>query len=253
MLRIDLNCDLGESFGIYSLGRDAEMMDYVSSVNIACGFHAGDPSVMKKTVRLAKEKGVSIGAHPGYPDLQGFGRRNMQCSPEEVADMVLYQVGALRGFTDALGIKLSHVKPHGALYNQAAIDPILANAIAEAVRSIDKNLVLFGLSQSHLITEAEKVGLKTAAEVFADRSYQPDGKLTARNQANALIEEEEKVLQQALQMILKGKVVCVNGAEIPIQAQTLCIHGDGKKALEFAQTLFEGLKRNGIKIQAPYV
>src|SRR5688572_24711438 len=177
---IDLNCDMGESFGAWKMGRDAELMDYVSSVNIACGFHAGDPTVIRKTVETGIKKGVAIGAHPSFPDLQGFGRRAMALSPQEVFDTVLYQTSAVKGICEALGVKLNHVKPHGALYNQAAKDKSLAEAIAEAVKSIDKNLIFYGLSGSFLISEAEKIGLKTASEVFADRSYQTDGSLTPR-------------------------------------------------------------------------
>jgi UPF0271 protein len=242
MQRIDLNADLGESYGAFEMGNDAELMQYVSSVNIACGFHAGDFSVMYRTVSLAKEKGVAIGAHPGFPDLQGFGRRTMQFSPEEIYAMVLYQIAALAGFTQAVGIQLHHIKPHGALYNKAAQDAEWAKAIAQAVRDFDESLILYGLSGSYLITEAEKIGLQTASEVFADRTYQADGYLTPRSQPNALIHSKEDALKQVLQMIRTGTVRSTNGQIIPIKAETVCLHGDNPMAVDFASYISEALK-----------
>jgi len=249
MRSIDLNCDMGESFGAWEMGNDAALMDYVSSVNIACGFHAGDASVMRKTVETAIEKNLKIGAHPSFPDLQGFGRREIKMSVREIFDIILYQVSALKGICEAFGARLNHVKPHGALYNQAAKDPKIAGAIAEAVKAIDDNLIFYGLSGSFLISEAEEIGLKTASEVFADRTYQTDGSLTTRNQPNALITENEKAVGQVLQMIQTQTVTTVNGAKISIKAETVCIHGDGEHALEFARTIREKLIENNIKIR----
>jgi UPF0271 protein len=248
MLTIDLNCDMGESFGAWRMGNDAELMNYVSSINIACGFHAGDASTMRETVQLAQQKGVAIGAHPSFPDLQGFGRREMSLSAQEIFDIVLYQVSALKGICEAFGAKLNHVKPHGALYNMAARDAKAAAAIAQAVKSIDEKLIFFGLSGSVLISEAKKIGLKTASEVFADRTYQPDGSLTPRSQPNALIDKKQDSIEQVVQMIVKQTVTAVNSEIIPITAETICIHGDGAHAVEFAQTINRSLSEKGIKI-----
>jgi 5-oxoprolinase (ATP-hydrolysing) subunit A len=239
---------MGESFGAWALGNDAELMKYVSSVNIACGFHAGDASTMRKTVETAIDKGVAIGAHPGFPDLQGFGRREIKMSPQEVFDIVLYQVSALKGICESFGAKLRHVKPHGALYNQAAKDKILAEAIAKAVKAIDKNLVFYGLSGSFLISEAEKIELKTASEVFADRTYQTDGNLTPRTENNALIKDSEIAVRQVLQMIQTQTVTATDRRMIPIKAETICIHGDGENALDFAKIINEILIENNVRI-----
>jgi 5-oxoprolinase (ATP-hydrolysing) subunit A len=248
--KIDLNCDMGESFGAWRMGNDAALMDYVSSVNIACGFHAGDSTVIRKTVETAIKKGVSVGAHPSFPDLQGFGRREMKLSTEEIFDIVLYQISAVKGIGESMGIKLHHVKPHGALYNQAARDEKLAAAVAKAVKSIDKNLILYGLSGSHLISEAEKIGLVTASEVFADRTYTNDGNLTPRSESNALIADTEQAVAQVLQMIGDQTVTATTGEKIPIKADTVCIHGDGENALEFAKTIRESLLKNGVEVSA---
>ena len=217
--KIDLNCDMGESFGAWQMGNDAALMDYVSSVNIACGFHAGDASVIRKTIETAKIKGVSVGAHPSFPDLQGFGRREMKLSPEEVFDIVLYQIAAVKGICEAQGIKLHHIKPHGALYNQAAREEKLAAAVAEAVKSLDENLILYGLSGSCLISESEKIGLKTASEVFSDRTYAEDGSLTPRTESNALIPDTDQAVAQVLQMITDQTVTATNGEKIPTQSR----------------------------------
>ena len=248
MLSIDLNCDMGESFGAWRMGNDAELMNFASSVNIACGFHAGDASVMRETVEMALQKGVAVGAHPSFPDLQGFGRRPMSLSPQEIFDVVLYQVCALKGICAAFGAKLHHVKPHGALYNQAAKDSKIAKAIAEAVKAIDKNLVFYGLSGSCLISEAENLGLKTASEVFADRTYRADGSLTPRSEPNALIKNSEQAVSQVLQMIKEQTVTATDGKNVALKAETVCIHGDGENALEFARTIREKLISAGIKI-----
>lgn len=249
MVSIDLNCDMGESFGAWKMGRDAELMNFVSSVNIACGFHAGDASVIRRTVETAVKKGVAIGAHPSFPDLQGFGRREMKLSAQEIFDLVLYQVSAVKGICEAFNTKLRHVKPHGALYNQGAKDAEIAKSIAEVVKKIDKNLVFYGLSESFLISEAEKIGLRTASEVFADRTYQSDGNLTPRSQANALIENTEEAVSQVLQMVMENSVTTTNGEIIPLKAETICIHGDGENALVFAQIINAKLRDNGIEIR----
>ncbi|NBA88548.1 5-oxoprolinase subunit PxpA [Emticicia sp. CRIBPO] len=238
-LKIDLNCDMGESFGAWEMGNDLAVMDYVTSVNIACGFHAGDPGIMRKTAAAALQKGVKIGAHPGFQDLQGFGRRNMDVTAQEVYDLCLYQIGALQATVKALRGKLHHVKPHGALYNMAAKQPGLAEAIAAAVKSADSDLYLYGLSGSCLIAEAEKAGLKTFSEVFADRTYRNDGSLTPRNEPNALLENLAEIEKHVLRMADEKKVVCADGSEIKIKADTVCIHGDGKNALPIAMKLFE--------------
>ena len=249
MLSVDLNCDMGESFGAWTLGSDAELMDYVSSVNVACGFHAGDASVIRRTIETAIEKNVSIGAHPSFPDLQGFGRRQMKISSEEIFDIVLYQVAALKGMCEAFGGKLHHVKPHGALYNQAATDKILAEAIAKAIRAIDNDLIFYGLANSFLISEAERIGLKTASEVFADRTYQADGNLTARSEPNALIETVENSCAQVLEMITAQTVTAIGGEKISIKPDTVCIHGDGTHALEFARAINAKLSEKDIRIK----
>jgi UPF0271 protein len=251
MLSIDLNCDMGESFGPYVIGHDEMLMDYVSSVNIACGFHGGDYTVMRKTVDLAVRKNVAIGAHPGYPDLQGFGRRQMNVSPQDVYDMVLYQVGALMLFARAAGAALHHVKPHGALYNAAATDHGLAAAIARAVKDAGEHIVLVGLSGSLMLAEAHACGLKTASEVFADRSYQDDGTLTPRTCAGAMIEDPESGAAQVLNMIQHKTVTALSGKAIPVLAQTICIHGDGKLALPFARAITNLLHQHHVVIQRP--
>lgn len=248
MERIDINCDMGESFGNYLLGRDEEILDYVSSANIACGFHAGDPATMRKTVTLALQKNVGIGAHPGLQDLIGFGRRDMNITPREAFELVVYQLGALSAFVKAEGRRLQHVKPHGALYNMAAKNYQLAEAVAEAVYKVDPEIILFGLAGSESIKAAGQVGLRAASEVFSDRTYQQDGSLTSRREENALIKDSAIAIEQVVRMVKEGKVSSVQGEDIPIQAHTVCIHGDGETALEFAQQISEKLHKNGIKI-----
>lgn len=249
--RIDLNCDMGESFGAYTLGQDEALMDHVSSVNIACGFHAGDALVMQRTVALAVQKGLAIGAHPGYPDLQGFGRRAMQVDAGEVYAMIVYQIGALRAFAEAAGTRLHHVKPHGALYNTAAKDMVMATAIARAVRDAGRDLLLVGLSGSCLITAGRAVGLRTASEVFADRTYQDDGMLTPRSATGALVGDTAAAVRQVLQMVKEGTVTAVSGKAVPVVAETVCIHGDGAHALVFARALAEQLKHHHVDIKHP--
>ncbi|MBS4201996.1 LamB/YcsF family protein [Bacillus sp. FJAT-49732] len=253
MYKVDLNCDMGESFGNYTLGYDEEIMRYISSANIACGFHAGDPATMNKTVKLALEYRVSIGAHPGFPDLQGFGRRNMSISPQETYEIVLYQVGALNAFIKAQGGYLHHVKPHGALYNMAAVNEKLATAIAEAVYHFDPQLLLYGLADSELIKAGQKIGLATANEVFADRTYQPDGILTPRSQLNALIANTDDAISQVVKMVKEQKVTSVAGNDISIKADTICIHGDGANALTFAQKIHEVFANKSIFINSEQI
>lgn len=250
MYHVDLNCDMGESFGAYRMGNDEAILAYITSANIACGFHAGDPATMRKTVQMALQHDVKIGAHPGLPDLQGFGRRNMAVSPEEAYEMVVYQVGALQGFVQSEGGVMQHVKPHGALYNMAATKPDLARAIAEAVYRVNPELYLVGLAGSHLIEQAEKTGLRTKSEVFADRTYQQDGTLTPRSQPDALITDDEEAVQQVIRMIKESKVLTRQGSEITIKAETVCIHGDGLHALTFARRIREELERSGIHVKA---
>lgn len=246
MHTVDLNCDLGESFGSYKMGMDDKILDYVTSANIACGFHAGDPATMRKTVQLALEKNVGIGAHPGLQDLVGFGRRNMQISPQDAYDLVVYQIGALYGFVKAEGGKLQHVKPHGALFNMAARDAKLAEAIAEGIYKVDPELILFGLSGGELIKAGKRIGLRAANEVFSDRTYQRDGSLTSRTEYNALITNHEVAAMQAVRMVKEGKVRTLQGVDISIQADTICLHGDGEKALCFARHIKEAMTNEGI-------
>lgn len=242
---IDLNCDMGEG-----IDNDALLMPFISSANIACGYHAGDEETMKKTVELALANNVAIGAHPGFADKEFFGRREMKLSNDEVYDLTAAQIKALKKITDTFHIPLHHVKPHGALYNMAVADSSLAWSISQAVKDVDEKLILYGLSGSFLISEAKAIGLRTASEVFADRTYQDDGGLTPRSQFNALIEDEEKCIAQVLQMIMHQSVTSINNLVVPIIAQTICIHGDGKHAVAFAQTIFKSLRQKRIDIKA---
>ncbi|MCY7945208.1 LamB/YcsF family protein [Bacillus atrophaeus] len=248
MFQIDLNCDLGESFGAYRIGLDEDILAFVTSANIACGFHAGDPGVMRKTVALAADNGVKIGAHPGLPDLQGFGRRNIAITPEEAYDLVIYQIGALSGFLKAEGLEMQHVKPHGALYNMAAGSEELSRAIAKAVYNVNPELILFGLAGSELIEAGEKIGLKTAQEVFADRTYQADGTLTPRSQPDALIQDDAAAVGQVIKMVKEGAVKSQQGRDVTLKADTVCIHGDGAHALTFAKNIRKELKQAGIQV-----
>ncbi|MDR1734258.1 MAG: 5-oxoprolinase subunit PxpA [Oscillospiraceae bacterium] len=248
-MHIDLNCDLGESFGTYTLGLDAEVIPYISSANIACGFHAGDALVMEQTVGLCAKAGVSVGAHPGYPDLQGFGRRNLAASPAEVRSYVTYQVGALAAFCKAAGTQLRHVKPHGAMYNMAGKDPLLAAAIAEAVASVDEKLILLALSGSAMIEAAKAIGLPYASEVFADRAYEEDGSLVARTKAGAMITDEALAIRRVIGMVKNGTVEAVTGKVIPLSPDSVCVHGDGPKALAFVKEIRAALTAEGIDIE----
>lgn len=249
-MKIDINSDLGESFGSFKMGNDAEVMKYITSANIACGFHAGDPIVMEKTIKLALENNVAIGAHPGYPDLMGFGRRKMNLSVEEVKAYVFYQVGALKAMAEALGGKLQHVKAHGALYNEAAVNESVAKAIAEAVLQLDSEIIFVGLAHSVMLEIAKKLGLQTASEVFADRAYTASGTLVPRSEPNAVIHDSEVCNQRVLQMIHNQTVRTIDGSEIHIKADTICIHGDNPAALELASSLRNHLEKNSIEIQA---
>ena len=249
-MRIDLNSDLGESFGPWPMGQDAVLMDSISSANVACGFHAGDPGAMRATIALAREKGVAIGAHPGFQDLVGFGRREMKATPAEVEDLVLYQVSALAGMASAQGVRLQHVKAHGALYNMACRDRALADAIAKAVAAFDRSLILFGLPNSELLRAGEAAGLSVAAEVFADRAYDPDGSLTSRTKPGSVIHDTPKVVERAIKMVRDKQVIAVNGSAIALQADTICLHGDTPGAAALAREIRRGLESAGIRITA---
>ncbi len=250
MLRVDLNCDLGESYGAYRIGADAEVLPHITSANIACGFHGGDPSVMRKTVAGALVHGVAVGAHPGLPDLVGFGRRAMDVSADDVYEMIVYQVGALMAFAAAAGTALRHVKPHGALYNMAAADPTLADAVARAVRDVDRHLVLFALAGSHLIGAGEAVGLHTASEAFADRGYNRDGSLVSRKRPDAFVSDTDDAAQRAVRMVREGKVRSADGQDVDLRADTICIHGDGSHAAELARRLRDAFELEGIAVRA---
>lgn len=250
MMKVDLNCDLGEAFGNYSFGGDKDIIPLITSANIACGFHAGDENVMNQTVNLAKENHVSIGAHPGFPDLKGFGRRKMDISPTEVYNLIVYQLGALEGFCKVHQTRINHVKPHGALYNMGAKNKAIAKAIAKAVYDFDSTIVLVGLSNSLLISEAQAIGLKTASEVFADRRYEDNGQLVSRKEPDAVITDSDEALKQVLKMVTENKVISRNGKEIDLETDTVCVHGDGKHALEFVEQIRKKLTKEGIDIQS---
>jgi UPF0271 protein len=251
MTTIDLNSDLGESFGRWTLGSDAELMKAITSANVACGYHAGDPGVMRQTVRLARDAGVAAGAHPGLPDLAGFGRRNMAVTAGEVEDMVLYQVGALAAIAAAEGVRLQHVKPHGALYNMAVKDRALADAIARAIRSLDATLVLFALPGTELEKAGLAAGLRVAREGFADRAYDVDGSLTPRTRPGAVIHTPEDVIGRAVRMARDGVVRATNGSDIPMRVDTICTHGDTLSSHELTRQLRAALEADGITVAAP--
>ena len=248
MYLVDLNSDLGESFGNYKLGMDDKIIPLITSANMACGFHASDPHVMAKTVRMAAEAGTRIGAHPGYPDLLGFGRRNMSVTPSEAEDYVMYQLGALYGFCKANGVTIQHVKPHGALYNMAAKDYKLAEGICRAIKSFDDKLIVLALSGGELAHAASDMGLPVALEVFADRAYEEDGTLVNRRKEGAMITDENLAIKRVVRMIKEGKVEAITGKDISIQADSVCVHGDGVKALMFVEKIREALTAEGIKI-----
>lgn len=248
MYKVDLNSDLGESFGAYTIGLDEAVIAHISSANVACGYHAGDPLVMDKTVAAAKAAGVAVGAHPGYPDLMGFGRRNMVCSPKEVKAYIQYQLGALMAFTAAHGVKLQHCKPHGSLYNMAAKDMDLSLAIAEAIGEVDKDIILMGLAGSKMLEAGKQVGLRVASEVFADRAYQADGSLVPRKQPGAVIHDKDEAIARTIRMVTEGKVTAITGEEVSIDAHSICVHGDNPSAVEFVKNIRAALNAQGVEI-----
>lgn len=248
MYRVDLNSDMGESFGAYKIGGDEEVIQYVSSSNVACGFHAGDPMVMDKTVKMAKANGVAVGAHPGYPDLQGFGRRKMVLSPLEIKNDMKYQIGALKAFVESEGMKLQHVAPHGALGNLCQYDREVSRAICEAVYEIDPSLIIFYCAGAVLGEEAEKMGLTAKAEIFADRAYMDDLSLVPRSMEGSMITDEDFAIERCVRMIKEGKVTALSGKELDIKGDTLCVHGDGPKALAFVKKICERFAEEGITI-----
>ena len=247
-MRVDLNCDMGESFGNWTIGDDAAILPFVSSVNIACGFHAGDPSVMRVTVHAAAAHHVAVGAHPGLPDLAGFGRREMAVSPQAVYDMTSYQIGALRGIARAAGVTVKHIKPHGALYNMAAVRSPIADAIALAVRDTDGSLTLVALSGSCLIDAGRATGLRTASEVFADRNYMPDGTLVPRSAPNAIVNDADEAAARAVRMVQSHRVTAIDGSDVTVLAETICIHGDAPYAALFAQRIRVALAAANIAV-----
>ena len=250
MDRIDLNSDVGESFGAWTMGDDQRLIPLVTSVNVACGFHAGDPLTIQRTVATAVAHGVAVGAHPGFPDLAGFGRRDLDMAPDELEAALVYQIGAVATFARVAGSDLRHVKPHGALYNRAARDPGLAATIVRAVRAVSPELVLVGLAGSELITAGREAGLPVAAEAFADRAYEPDGTLRSRRLADAIMPTPEAAAAQALRIAREGVVETSAGGSIPVQADTLCIHGDTPGAVDVARAVREALERGGIRVIA---
>jgi len=249
MYVIDLNSDLGESFGAWKMGSDEAVLQFVSSANVACGFHAGDPMVMLATVRAAKEKGVAVGAHPGYPDLIGFGRRNMDVTPDEAYAYTLYQIGALQSVCNALGYKLQHVKAHGALYNQAAKNHALAVAIARAVKDAGTDLILLGLANSEFDKAAAEVGVPYAAEAFADRAYQADGTLVPRKVPGSMIHDVNLAVARMIRMVKEGKIETIDGKLIDLKPHSICLHGDSPKAVQMASEVRKGLEAAGIAIR----
>lgn len=251
MTCIDFNSDLGESFGVYKLGADRDVLTHITSANIACGFHAGDPQTIAATVRSAVAAGVAVGAHPGFPDLQGFGRRPMHLTPDEIYNITLYQVGAVKAFAEAAGSRLAHVKIHGALHNQAVRDKELAIALCAAVKAIDPQLIFFALSGSELTNAASDLKLAVAQEVFADRTYQDDGSLTPRGDPRAMITDVRASIRQVLDMVTNGTVRSLSGKLVPVQADTLCIHGDQPGASEFAREIRHVLQVGGIQVACP--
>ena len=237
MYSIDLNSDMGESFGAYKIGGDEEIIKYVTTANVACGWHAGDPMVMDKVVRMAKERGVMVGAHPGYPDMMGFGRRKMVLSHDEIKNYVRYQIGALAAFTKSYGMKLQHVAPHGAMGNACQYDEDIASAIVEAICEYDKDLIVYYCAGAVLGDIAESKGLRTASEIFADRAYMDDLSLVPRKMEGSMITDEDIAIQRCVKMIKEGKVTSITGKELDIKGDTLCVHGDGPKALAFVQKI----------------
>jgi 5-oxoprolinase (ATP-hydrolysing) subunit A len=252
--KIDLNSDVGESFGNYKLGLDEDVIPLISSANIACGFHAGDPTVMRRTIAIAGENGVAIGAHPGFPDLIGFGRRNLNASLEEIKDYVTYQIGAIQAFAVAQGVKLQHVKPHGALYTMAVKNTAIWDAVAEAVAAVDSHLILFvlaGPDRENLEAISAKHGIRLAYEFFGDRAYNSDGSLVSRTEPGAVIHDSARVAEKVLKMVKEGRVVCKDDSEIELKADTICVHGDNPSALSLVKKIRETLQASEIEIVPP--
>ena len=250
MHAIDLNSDLGESFGAYTLGMDEKLMEYITSANVACGWHAGDPLVMQKTIRAAAKNGVAVGAHPGYPDLMGFGRREIKITPEEAYTYVLYQLGALDAFARTEGVKIQHVKPHGALYNQACKDEKLAGAICRAAQAFDRKLIVLAPYNSAFRTAAEAIGQPFAGEFFADRAYLPDGSLVPRSQPGAVIHDADEACRRVLQMAREGTVTCLDGTELTMRCVSVCVHGDNAEALATVKKIRGALEDDGVLLRA---
>jgi UPF0271 protein len=250
MKTIDINCDMGESYGAWKMGADAEVMPFVSSANIACGFHGGDPATIRRTVRLAVDHGVAVGAHPSLPDLRGFGRRAMKISPQDMYDLVLYQAGAVEAFARAAGARLHHVKCHGALYNMAANDEALSEAMARAARDLG-GVMLYALSNSKMMETAKRLGVPVAGEVFADRGYADDGTLAPRDRPGAMVEDAGEAVARALAMVEQGHVVSLSGRRVPVSADTLCLHGDQPGAVTFAKAIRKAFAERNVTIAAP--
>jgi len=249
-MRIDLNSDIGESFGAYTIGHDAELMKSITSANVAAGFHAGDPTVLRVTIRLARQSGVAIGAHPGFPDLAGFGRRELNVTPREAEDLSLYQIAAVAGVASAEGVRLQHVKPHGALFNMAVKNAELAAAIARAVAAFDPSLILFGLPGSQILEAGRAAGLRVAAEIFADRAYEPDGQLVSRRKPGAVIHDTDLVVARAVRMVKDRTVVAIDGTVVALEADTICLHGDTPGSDDLAVRVRAGLEAAGITVKA---
>lgn len=244
--KVDLNADLGEGAGY-----DRELIPLLTSANIACGFHAGKPEMMREAVKVCKEYDVHVGAHPSFPDVWGFGRREMKCSEEEIISYILYQLGALDAFCKSEGVKMHHVKPHGAIYNMAWRDMEVAKAIVKGIKLFDKDLILFAQSNSFLAKAGKEIGLKVAYEVFADRAYDNDGSLTSRKKDNSVLNDEEHVLERTLKMVTEGKVITYNNEELDLKANTVCLHGDNPAAIMLAQSIRQGLIEEDVDIEAP--
>ncbi len=250
-MKIDINCDMGESYGAWKMGDDAAVMPYITSANIACGFHGGDPATIRTTVKLAVEHGVAVGAHPSLPDLQGFGRRAMKISPQDMYDLVVYQAGAVEAFARAAGVRLHHVKCHGALYNMAANDDALSEAMARAVKDLGSSVILYALSNSVMMRTAQKQGVRVAGEVFADRGYVDDGTLAPRGRPGAMIEDANLAAARALEMVEKRYVTSLSGKPIPVSPDTLCVHGDQPGAVSFAKAIRKLFSERGVAVAAP--
>ena len=245
MSRVDLNSDLGESFGAYRIGHDEQVIRQVTSVNIACGWHAGDPIVMDRTLAMARENGIAVGAHPGLPDLMGFGRREMKVTSDEAYSYVLYQLGAFSAFVGKHGLEIQHLKAHGALYNMAGRDAALAEAICRAIKDFDPQIILLGLAGSKMLEAAEELGLRSASEVFADRAYEEDGALVSRKKPGAMIENENEAIERVIRMVTEGQVTAITGKDIRVKADSICVHGDGPKALAFTARIRAALEEKG--------